>query len=188
MDKVKFGNYLKEMRIKKNYTQQQLADLLFVDVTTVSKWERGVSYPDITMIPDICKALEISEHELIVSSRDEEYRKIKKDANGYNNMKKKTFWTLNIGYLLAILICFIVNVAVNHTLSWFFIVMASLLCSYTFIPTLTWTVNKHKGLVFIGTTFLSLFLLFLTCSLYSNNYWFIIATLGVLLGKIRETF
>ena len=77
MDKVKFGSYIKESRIKKNYTQQELADLLFVDVTTVSKWERGVSYPDITLVPDICKILEISEHELIESSHDFEYRKMK---------------------------------------------------------------------------------------------------------------
>ena len=41
MDRNKFGLYIKESRINKNYTQQELADLLFVDVTTVSKWERG---------------------------------------------------------------------------------------------------------------------------------------------------
>jgi transcriptional regulator with XRE-family HTH domain len=87
MDKKKFGSYIKESRLKKNYTQHELADLLFVDVTTVSKWERGVSYPDITLVPDICRVLDISEHELIESSRDEEYRKIKKDAKRYNNMK-----------------------------------------------------------------------------------------------------
>ena len=92
VDKIKFGSYVKESRIKKNYTQQELADLLFVDVSTVSKWERGVSYPDITMVPDICKVLEISEHELIASSHDVEYRKIKKDANRYNNMKKGGFF------------------------------------------------------------------------------------------------
>ena len=47
MEKKKFGQFIKENRIKKGYTQKELADLLFVDVTAVSKWERGVSYPDI---------------------------------------------------------------------------------------------------------------------------------------------
>ena len=75
MNKTKFGSYIKESRIKKNYTQQELANLLYVDVSTVSKWERGVSYPDITLIPNICRVLDISEHELIESSKDEEYRK-----------------------------------------------------------------------------------------------------------------
>ena len=182
VDKSRFGSYIRESRIKKNYTQQELADLLFVDVSTVSKWERGVSYPDITLVPDICRVLEISEHELIDSSYDVEYRKMKKEASKYNNIKKGIFWTLNIGYLLAILTCFIVNVAVSNTLSWFFIVSASIICAYTFFPTITWMVDKHKKLMFLGSTFVSLFLLFLTCSVYTHNYWFMIATVGLLLG------
>ena len=182
MNKMKFGSYIKESRINKNYTQQDLADLLFVDVTTVSKWERGVSYPDITLVPDICRVLEISEHELIESSQDVEYRKMKNDATKYNNMKKVIFWTLNICYAMAILICFIVNVAVNQTLSWFFIVLTSIGCAYTFCPTITWIFSKYKMLVFIFSTFFSMFLLFLTCSIYTNNYWFMIAILGVMLG------
>ena len=182
MNKMKFGSYIKESRIKKNYTQKELADLLFVDVSAVSKWERGVSYPDITLVPDICRVLEISEHELIESSHDIEYRKMRKDATRYNNMKKGTFWTLNIGYLTALLTCFIVNIAVNHTLSWFFIVLSSIMCAYTFCPTITWANTKFKKEIFIGSTFLSMFLLFLTCSVYTGNYWFLIATLGVLLG------
>jgi len=182
MNKLKFGSYIKESRLKKNYTQQELADLLFVDVSAVSKWERGVSYPDITLIPDICRVLDVSEHELIESSYDEEYRKMKKDATKYNNMKKSTFWTLNISYAVALLSCFIVNIAVNHVLSWFFIVLTSIGCAYTFCPTITWMFSKYKKLVFIGSTFVSMFLLFLTCSVYTSNYWFMIATLGVLLG------
>ena len=181
MNKTKFGSYIKESRIKKNYTQQELADLLFVDVSTVSKWERGVSYPDITLVPDICRVLEISEHELIESSHDGEYRKMKKDARAYNNMKKSAFWALNISYLAALLTCFIVNVAVNHTLSWFFIVLMAVMCAYSFCPTITWIFSKYKKLVFIGSTFFSMFLLFLTCSVYTSNYWFAIATLGELL-------
>ena len=184
MNKLKFGSYIRESRIKKNYTQQELANLLFVDVSTVSKWERGVSYPDITLVPDICRVLEISEHELIESSHDEDYRKMKKDATRYNNMKRSTFWTLNISYLVAILTCFIVNVAVNHTLSWFFIVLTSIMCAYTFCPTITWLFARYKKLVFIVSTFISMFLLFLTCSIYTSNYWFMIATLGVLLGYL----
>lgn len=182
MNKMKFGSYIKESRIKRNYTQQELADLLFVDVSTVSKWERGVSYPDITLVPDICRVLEISEHELIHSSRDVEYRKMEKDATKFNNMKKGTFWMLNISYLVAIIVCFIVNVAVNNTLSWFFIVLTSIMCAYSFCPTITWLFTKYKKLAFIGSTFISMFLLFFTCSAYSNNYWFMIATLGLLLG------
>lgn len=182
MNKMRFGAYIKEARTNKNYTQQELADLLFIDVSAVSKWERGVSYPDITLVPDICRVLDISEHELIASSKDEEYRKMKKDATKYNNMKKGTFWTLNISYLVAILTCFIVNVAVNHTLSWFFIVLTSIMCAYSFCPTITYLFSKYKKTVFIVSTFISMSLLFITCSVYTSNYWFMIAILGLLLA------
>ena len=182
MNKTEFGSYIKESRLKKNYTQKQLADLLFIDVSAVSKWERGISFPDITLVPDICKVLDISEHELISASSDQEYRRMKKDAKTLGNMKKGTFWTFNICYAIALLVCFIVNVAVNHTLSWFFIVAASVLCAYSFCPTFTWASKKYKTSIFLGTTFVSLFILFLTNSLYTKNYWFMVATLGTLLG------
>lgn len=181
-DKKMFGSFIKEKRIEKNYSQKDLAELLFVTESAVSKWERGVSYPDITLIHDICRVLEITEHELIESSNDVAYRKMKKDATKFNRIKKKLFWTFNILYLIAIITCFIVNLAVEHTLSWFFIVFASILVAYSFCPTFTWVYSKYKILIFIGSSFLSLFILFLVCSIYTSNYWFMISTCGVLLA------
>ena len=181
-DKKTFGTFIKEKRIAKNYSQKDLAELLFVTESAVSKWERGITYPDITLISDICRVLEISERELIQSSDDSEYRKIKNNSDRFNKIKKTLFWSLNICYLIALLICFIVNLAVNHTLSWFFIVLSSILVAYSFCPTITWVHSKYKKLFFIGSTFISLFILFLVCSIFTSNYWFMIATCGVLLG------
>ena len=137
-DKKGFGSFIKEKRISKNYSQKDLAELLYVTESAVSKWERGVTYPDITLISNICKVLDVSEKELIQSSDDEEYRRMKKDSDKYNKIKKTLFWTFNICYMVAILTCFIVNLAVDHTLSWFFIVLASIIVAYTFCPTITW--------------------------------------------------
>lgn len=180
-DKKVFGLFIKEKRIEKNFSQKELADLLYVSESAVSKWERGVTYPDITLITDICRVLDITEHELIDSSHDEEYRKIKKDARKYNNLKRTLLLVLNILYGLALLICFIVNLAVNHALSWFFIVLTAIMTAYSFCPTLTFLFKKNKKIVFLLSTFISLFLLFLTCSIYTNNYWFLIPTVALLL-------
>ena len=180
--KKEFGSFIKLKRIEKNYSQKDLAELLFVTESAVSKWERGVTYPDITLISDICRVLDVTEHELIQSGQDTDYRKMKHDANKYNKIKKAIFWTFNISYAIALLTCFIVNLAVSHTLSWFFIVLASIAVAYMFVPTITWVYEKFKLPIFIGSSFLSLFLLFLTVSIYTSNYWFMIATLGVLLG------
>ena len=63
MEKTKFAAYMAEKRKQKGLTQEQLAERLYVTSTTVSKWERGVTYPDISMITGICRELDISEHE-----------------------------------------------------------------------------------------------------------------------------
>jgi transcriptional regulator with XRE-family HTH domain/DUF4097 and DUF4098 domain-containing protein YvlB len=181
-DKQTLGSFIKEKRIEKKYTQKQLDDILFVTESAVSKWERGIAYPDITLITEICNALEISEHELINANNDTNFRNLKQEALKYNKIKKTIFWILNICYIVAIITCFIVNIAVNHTLSWFFIVLTSIVCAYSFCPTITWIVKRFKLLVFIGSTFVSLFLLLLTCNIYSKNYWFLIPTVAILLS------
>ena len=123
-DKKTFGAFIREKRINKNYSQKDLAEMLFVTESAVSKWERGITYPDITLITDICRILDVSEKELIQSSDDNEYRKNKSDSDKYNKIKKVLFWTLNICYITGIITCFIFNLAFNNTLSWFFIVVA----------------------------------------------------------------
>jgi len=181
-DKKSFGSFIKEKRIGKNYSQKELAELLFVTESAVSKWERGISYPDITLISDLCKVLDVTEHELIQSSNDNKYHEIEKDAIKYNKIKKTLFLILNITYAVALLTCFIVNIAVNHKLSWFFIVLTSIMTAYSFCPTITYFFKSHKKLIFISSSFVSMFLLFLTCSVYTNNYWFLIPSTGVLLA------
>ena len=75
-DKKSFGLFIAEKRKEKNLTQAELAQMLFVTKTAVSKWERGVTYPDITLISDICSVLDVDEHELITEGNNGEYRKI----------------------------------------------------------------------------------------------------------------
>lgn len=50
IDNEKFGKFLSEMRKEKSMTQKELADKLFVSDKTVSKWERGNSMPNVTLL------------------------------------------------------------------------------------------------------------------------------------------
>jgi len=182
MDKKVFGSFIKEKRIEKNLTQKELANNLMVDVTAVSKWERGVSYPDITLIPDICKYLEVSEKELIESSNDTEYRYIKSEAQKYKKIKDVLFYSFSVCYIIAVLTCFIVNLAVNRTLSWFFPVLSGCLCGFCFVPGVTRFFQKGRLLIYIGSTLLSLIALFVTCSIYTSNFWCFVAASATALG------
>ena len=50
MNKEVFGTFIAEMRKEKGLTQQNLADQLHVTDKAVSKWERGLCYPDLTLM------------------------------------------------------------------------------------------------------------------------------------------
>ena len=59
-----FAERLKELRKRKGLTQTQLADALGVHLQTVSKWERGVTEPDISLIGETAAALGATVEEL----------------------------------------------------------------------------------------------------------------------------
>ena len=46
MDQIKIGKFIAECRKKKNLTQTQLAEKLYITNRAVSKWETGKSLPD----------------------------------------------------------------------------------------------------------------------------------------------
>lgn len=53
MTQINIGNKIRELRKKKGITQEALASTLAVSPQAVSKWEMGLTYPDMTMIPAI---------------------------------------------------------------------------------------------------------------------------------------
>ncbi len=65
MNQYVTGAVIKELREKNRMTQQQLADRLGVTDKTISKWETGKGYPDITLLEPIADALRVSVTELI---------------------------------------------------------------------------------------------------------------------------
>ena len=184
-DKKTFGSFIRIKRTEKNLSQKDLAEMLFVTEGAVSKWERGISYPDITLIADICRVLEISEHELITASTDMDTRKMKQEARKFRTIRNTWFWLPTISYGVALITCFICNLAVNHTLSWFFVVLAALICAFTFVPTTTSFFETNKLLAFSVSTYLSICLLLFTCAVYTNGpSWFLTAAIGVLMGYV----
>ncbi len=61
---MEMGNVIKEYRLLRNMTQEELGAALLVTSQAVSRWETGVSYPDIAMIPEIVKVLGVSADQL----------------------------------------------------------------------------------------------------------------------------
>lgn len=72
MDKEQTGQLITELRKEKGMTQKQLADALNVTDKAVSKWERGLSFPDISMLEPISNVLDISIMEILAGKRQDE--------------------------------------------------------------------------------------------------------------------
>lgn len=72
MEKVKTGELIKERRKEKGMTQKELAQMLHITDRAVSKWERGLSAPDIALLEPLAEALDVSVLDLINGERSGE--------------------------------------------------------------------------------------------------------------------
>ncbi len=167
MDKKSFASFIAQKRKDAGMTQEELARRLFVTNTTVSKWERGLSYPDISLVPGVCRELGISEHEFFTACDDLSGRLMQKDAGRWRKMVRgwQTFFC--VCYALAVLTCFICDLAVFHRLDWFWIVLASIALSFN-ITTLPLLVKQNRLVICLSSATVCLFLLLLSCGIYAG--------------------
>lgn len=180
-DKITFGKFIQSKRKEAGISQKVLAERLYVTESAVSKWERGISYPDITMISEICSALNITEHELCTASDDENQRKIVKMAKKYKLFIAVYNAILALGYLSAIIPCFIIFILKEHNTSKFCILLTSLMLSASLLNVPTFA-TKNRGILTLASSYVSLTLLLLSGNVYSGGDWFFMAFLSVTLG------
>ena len=90
MDQIQIGKFIAEERKNKKLTQQQLADLLGISNKTVSKWECGGGFPEISLVLPLCEALDINVNELLSGKRlsDVDYQ-MRAEENMMDFMKEK---------------------------------------------------------------------------------------------------
>ena len=90
---------LKRLRREKGFTQETLADFLGVTFQSVSKWERGESYPDITMLPEIAGFFKVSVDDLLGINKAEEEEEIKRLLVEHDNFTNSKLIKESIYYL-----------------------------------------------------------------------------------------
>lgn len=71
MNKEIFGGFIADLRRVAGMTQKQVADRLHVTDRAVSKWERGLSYPDVTLMEPLAVVLGVGVEELLTCRRKE---------------------------------------------------------------------------------------------------------------------
>lgn len=74
MNQIEIGKLIAKARKEKGYTQQELANLLFVTDKAVSKWERGLSLPEHEILNKLSKILDIEINDILIySNRNDEW-------------------------------------------------------------------------------------------------------------------
>ncbi|HEX7661351.1 MAG TPA: helix-turn-helix transcriptional regulator [Pseudonocardiaceae bacterium] len=182
--KQAFGQFVAVKRQAAGLTQRELAERLFVTESAVSKWERGLSYPDITLVDPLAAQLGVSERELLSSSDDRRGRLIERQARVYRRWRTSVLWATLLSYGTCLVVCFTVNLAVAHTLSWFWIVLTAIAVAFslTSFPLLA---RRHTGWSTLAMFLVSLFaLLTVVWALNGGGAWLPIPIAAVLLAVV----
>lgn len=69
MDQIRIGRFIAEERKSKGYTQRKLAEQIGISDKTISKWERGNGFPEVSLLLPLCEELEITVNELLAGER-----------------------------------------------------------------------------------------------------------------------
>ena len=109
MDQIKIGKFISEERKRKKYTQKELAEILGISDKTMSKWERGNGFPEVSLLLPLCNELEITVNELLSGERLEEVDYKKKAEENMVNLvkeaqesKKKIIMSAMVGVLVIV--------------------------------------------------------------------------------------
>lgn len=135
MDINKIGKNIATLRKKKGLTQQELGDKLFVTDKAVSKWERGLSLPDISILEKLSDILDTYIYELL-QIENKKNIKIEKILEEERDRIKKKYLLKIVIALLFVLICVSMGLVVKNMI---------------YKPSIEKVVDNLKECVFIKT-------------------------------------
>lgn len=126
----KIGKFLQKLRTEKGYSQEKVAEILFVTRQVISKWERGKSLPSYEMLVSLCKLYDVSANEILAAEKSS-----KENEEKIQNVSVEV---LQDGRIRLKKACIIFSIIISGLIITFL--------SYYFIS----TYNKMKVYVFSG--------------------------------------
>ena len=100
---MEFNEKLQELRKKKGFTQEELAEILYVSRTAISKWESGRGYPNIESLKELSKFFEVSIDDLLSGEKLIDIAE-KENKSNMRNMCDVLFGIIDLcSFLLIIL-------------------------------------------------------------------------------------
>ncbi len=152
MDNKKIAGFITELRKANNLTQKELADKLHITDKAVSKWERGQSYPDITILPQLCAQLGVTVTELLNGERAAEGEasavnvehmvettlNYAQQATKQQRFSKKgiALMVVTLTFLLAVFVCSLCDFVITGGFGWSLYVTGSVVLAWCIIAPL----------------------------------------------------
>jgi len=99
MDQIKIGRFIAECRKRNHLTQMQLAEKLGITDKAISKWERGITMPDTSIMLELCDILGVSVNELLcgekinMENNEQKNEQLLLDMAKELEKKNKTIWS-----------------------------------------------------------------------------------------------
>jgi len=168
------SQFILELRQEKKLTQKELADQLNVTDKAVSKWERGLSYPDISLLPDLAQVLGVTTGELINGEKAEtsapKVEAMVDAALGYADAAvkkatvKSTRWKYVAVALASILILIGCSLAIDRGLAWSVLPINIIVVAWIMAISGGYVMEKNK----LSSLLLCGLIIFLTTFFYSS--------------------
>lgn len=112
MDQEKIGKFIAELRKKRKWTQEELAQMIPISREAVSKWERGITIPNSESLLILSNIFDVSVDSLllgehVIKNKKEQLQNLTLEILDENNSKKKKIHNLRI-LIISLFIIFIV--------------------------------------------------------------------------------
>ncbi|MDE5819376.1 MAG: helix-turn-helix domain-containing protein [Lachnospiraceae bacterium] len=183
MNENRIGQFIAELRKGKNMTQKDLAAQLHITDKAVSKWERGLSCPDISLLSPLADILGITVSELLNAEKNESpsqdvlesvdhaliyaEKSSKKSIASFRHILTISFSAL---LLLGILACVICDVAISGALTWSWYPISSILFAWLVcVPIIKYGMKGIPGSLIAISLFILPFLTILSKLVGGNN-------------------
>jgi len=170
MNNEKIGKFISELRRSLEMTQKDLAEKVNVTDKAVSKWERGLSYPDISILSPLSNILGVTPSELLNGERSTNPAILEPNVNIENvlqyadmavktkskNIQKVCALVFSSLMMVGIVVCSIVDLAISGRFTWSLIPIGSIVFAWlVFLP----TIKYGKNGIFISLVAVSIFIL-----------------------------
>lgn len=118
MDLQKVGKFIAEKRKQKELTQEKLGEMLSITGKTISKWERGVNAPDISVLNKLSEILDVEVSDIlngeIIDSTASKSEKTIENIKYYTKIERKKYINIFTKIIVALIMLFAITFTITN--------------------------------------------------------------------------